>query len=147
MARPNEYDEDVFTDILSRLSKGEMLKDICESAPAKYPGSSTVRRWVFDDLNGCSERYTRAREMGMHEIVDETIRISDNSQNDTTTDREGNPVPDHEWIARSRLRVDTRKWLASKVIPKIYGDRIQQEHTGADGAPLTIAWASTPPKV
>lgn len=34
---------------------------------------------------------------------------------------QGNRRCDAEFIARSRLRIDTRKWLASKLAPKIYG--------------------------
>ena len=45
---------------------------------------------------------------------------------------------DHEHIARSRLRVDSRKWMLSKMIPKIYGDRLVTELTGKDGGPVEI---------
>ena len=41
-----------------------------------------------------------------------------------------------EHIARSRLRVDTRKWLLSKCLPKIFGDRITAEHTGLNPVPV-----------
>lgn len=142
MARPCEYDEAAFTELMERLAAGETLKQICESDD-KYPCSHTVRKWVIDNVNGCSSRYTRAREMGMHEMVDETIVISDDSSNDTMIVRRGDKdvkVANNEWINRSRLRVDTRKWLASKIIPKIYGDRVQTEITGADGGPLVVTW-------
>ena len=43
-------------------------------------------------------------------------------------------VPDHEHVQRSKLRVDSRKWLISKYAPQRYGDRMT--HTGADGEPL-----------
>jgi hypothetical protein len=46
-----------------------------------------------------------------------------------------------EHVQRSRLRVDTRKWFASKVAPKIYGDKIETAVTGANGGPLVIRWA------
>jgi hypothetical protein len=36
--------------------------------------------------------------------------------------------------------VDTRKWLLSKALPKVYGDKIA--HTGPDGGPLAITWLS-----
>jgi hypothetical protein len=41
-----------------------------------------------------------------------------------------------EWIARSRLRVDARKWVAAKLKPKKYADKITNEHTGANGGPI-----------
>ena len=30
-------------------------------------------------------------------------------------------------INRARLKVDTRKWLASKLVPKVYGNKIDIE--------------------
>ena len=53
-----------------------------------------------------------------------------------TADEDGKETVDHERIARSRLRVDSRKWVASKLLPKVYGDRLQ--HTGDGGGPITV---------
>jgi hypothetical protein len=41
-------------------------------------------------------------------------------------------------IAHTRVQIDTRKWILSKMLPKIYGDKITQEHTGAGGGPITL---------
>ncbi|HEY5808152.1 MAG TPA: hypothetical protein VIT67_09310, partial [Povalibacter sp.] len=46
---------------------------------------------------------------------------------------------DHDVIARSRLRVDARKWYAGKLHPKKYGDKVQTELTGAGGGAVEIA--------
>lgn len=142
MARPNKvpqptYSEPIVCEILERLSAGEMLRDICAS-DKRFPASCTFRRWVVDDLHGLAARYTRARELGIHEIIDECISISDDGSKDTTEDEDGNPKCDHEWLARSRLKVDTRKWLASKIVPKIYGDKVEQTIQGGDGGPIVI---------
>jgi hypothetical protein len=42
-------------------------------------------------------------------------------------------------IAHKRVQIDTRKWMLSKMLPKVYGDKVTQEHTGADGGPIAIA--------
>ena len=42
-------------------------------------------------------------------------------------------------IARNRLRIDTRKWILSKMLPKVYGDKLIQEVTGANGGPIALA--------
>lgn len=149
MSRPCEYDEAIFTELLTRLASGETLLAICNSED-RFPDPSTIRRWVVNDLNGCSARYTRAREEQVHAMIDETISISDDSRRDTVTRRtasgEEYEAPDNEWINRSRLRVDTRKWLASKIVPKIYGDKTAHEVSGPDGSPLTVSWLPGPPK-
>ena len=63
-----------------------------------------------------------------HILAEEIISISDNSTHDTVYDQDGNAKCNNEWIARSRLRVDSRKWIASKMLPKLYGDKVQNEH-------------------
>jgi hypothetical protein len=70
-------------------------------------------------------------------LVGGTLR--DDGTNDTYTDEDGNTRTDHDVIARSRLRVDTRKWLLSKALPKIYGDKVEATHTlSADAAFLDL---------
>lgn len=45
---------------------------------------------------------------------------------------------DPAWVQWKRLQIDTRKWALSKRNPKKYGDKIQNEHTGKDGEPLSF---------
>ncbi len=54
---------------------------------------------------------------------------------------DGTLVGDHEHIHRSRLRVDTPKWVLAKALPKIYGDKIQTEISG--GLDVTAQRAET----
>lgn len=68
-------------------------------------------------------------------MAEEIQEISDDGSNDWM-EREGITVADHEHIQRSKLRVDSRKWLLSKMMPKKYGDRVSAEVTGADGKDL-----------
>ena len=74
-------------------------------------------------------------------MADELLEIADDGRNDRIADEDGNERTDHDVIARSRLRVDTRKWLLSKALPKIYGDKVQNEHSGPGGAPIAVTWA------
>jgi hypothetical protein len=69
----------------------------------------------LDDVEGFSGHYARAREIGYQGMADDLTEIAD---------AYGDP-------ARDRLRVDTRKWLLSKALPKIYGDKQQIEHSGS----------------
>jgi hypothetical protein len=89
------------------------------------PAESTVRAWALDDVQGFSAHYSRAREIGYLSMADEMVEIADDTAGDTIKDNDGNDRADHEWISRSRLRVDTRKWLLSKALPKVYGDKIE----------------------
>jgi hypothetical protein len=68
--------------------------------------------------------------------ADEISDIADHKRDDYVMNEEGKMVLDMEAVARSRLRIDTRKWLLSKVLPKVYGERIITEITGKDGGPI-----------
>lgn len=122
--------------ICQRLSEGKTLRAICKAAD--MPDESTVRQWALDDREGFYPHYAKAREIGYHAMADETIEIADDGTNDVTVDEEGHATTNHDVIARSRLRVDTRKWLLSKALPKVYGDKISQEVSGPEGEAIKV---------
>lgn len=131
--RPSDYSAAIATTICERLGLGESLRAICDDEA--MPGKTTVLRWLntFDEFR---TQYAHAREAQADYWAEEIIDISDDGSNDTYKDKDGNERTDQEVIARSRLRVDTRKWLMARMAPKKYGEKITQEVTGADGAPL-----------
>jgi hypothetical protein len=124
MARPTDYTEEIADAICERIADGESLRTICQSDD--MPGRSTVFRWLAAHKT-FQDQYARAREEQADALFDEILQIADDGRNDSYTDDEGNVRTDHDVIARSRLRVDSRKWMAGKLRPKVYGDKIQQE--------------------
>ena len=72
---------------------------------------------------------TRARELQAEYLIDEIVEIADDGSNDYMQKKHG-PVVDQEHMGRSRLRIDTRKWAASKLAPKKYGDKLDLNHAG-----------------
>lgn len=73
------------------------------------------------------EQYARAREAQADKLAEDILAIADDGMSDTYTDENGNERTNQEVIARSRLRVDARKWLAGKMAPKKYGDKLDVE--------------------
>jgi hypothetical protein len=124
-ARP-VYTPELAHEICRRLTAGETLRVICQGE--EMPAASTVGLWVLDDLNGFAEQYARARLVGYHTMADELIEIADDGTNDYVEKERSDGSKaiafDAEHVQRSRLRVDTRKWLLSKALPKIYGDKL-----------------------
>ena len=114
------------------------LREVCREE--SMPHESTVRGWVLKDREGFLAQYTQAREIGYHCMADELLEIADNGSNDWM-DRQDKDNAGYdlngEHVQRSRLRLDTRKWMLSKALPKIYGDKVALEHTGKDGKPLS----------
>jgi hypothetical protein len=84
--------------------------------------------WVSKDED-LRNKYARARELQADYLADQIIEIADETHSDTSVNEDGYEVTNHEVIARSRLRVDARKWKASKLYPKKYADRIDSDFT------------------
>lgn len=137
--RPSAMTLEAQAAILERLANGESLRSICTDEA--MPGMSTVFRFLADVQNGAfREQYARAREAQADALVDDMLEIADDARNDWM-ERRGDDGTDSyqlngEHIQRSKLRIDARKWMATKLAPKKYGEKITQEVTGADGAPL-----------
>lgn len=121
------------------MSDGESVKAICEDP--RMPARSTVMLWAATDREGFSDRYAKACEARAHFWADELLDITDDARNDwmARQDDEGGTAYqiNGEAIQRARLRVDTRKWLLSKMLPR-YADKAEVKHTGPDGGPVQI---------
>lgn len=84
------------------------------------------------------EQYARAKEIQAEGFAEELMDIADDGTNDwmEKLDKDGKPIGwmlNGEHVQRSKLRVDTRKWVASKLLAKKYGDKIQNEVSGEIG--------------
>lgn len=135
--RPSTFSAEIAAVICGQLAEGQSLRSICKAED--MPPESTVRGWVVDNVDGFAAQYTRARDLGLDAVADELLDIADDGTNDwMERNSEGNPgwAVNGEHVQRSRLRLDARKWYLSKLAPKKYGDKVQQEITGADGGPI-----------
>lgn len=118
------------------IAKGGHLVRFCEEKGLAY---QTVADWIYRDEERTG-MYAHARELRADVLFDEIVAISDESCVETKYEgEEVKLVLDATAVARNRLRVDTRKWAASKLRPRVYGDKTTTEHTGKDGAPIQIA--------
>jgi hypothetical protein len=137
------YSLELANRICEELSKGIPLRTVC--AKPGMPSYSAVRKWEIENEE-FKALSIRAREIGCHAIADECMEIADNATNDwMETVEDGNTAYklNGEHIQRSRLRIETRMRLLGKWLPKVYGDKIAQEITGANGGPVVIAGAPT----
>lgn len=135
MGRPSTFNQEIVDLICERIADGESLRSICRDE--SMPSTSSIFKWL-NEHESFSNQYARAREAQADTMADEILDIADEKAFDSIEGENGSLKANQEWIARSRLRVDARKWLASKMAPKKYGEKLQSEVTGADGAPLAI---------
>ena len=128
MARPSSFTQEIADAICEGIAEGKSLRSMLREDES-LPASSTLFRWLAQNKE-FSEQYARAREAQADVLFDEVLSIADDGLNDTYTDEEGRVRTNVDVIARSKLRVDARKWMAGKLRPKVYGDKIQTEHSG-----------------
>lgn len=125
--RPTKYTPKLTAKILTLISEGQSLRRVCRDE--RLPAASTVFEWLirYDDF---SEQYARAKQQGSEAMAEEIMDIADDGRNDWIEiwDKKGENIIGYkvngEAVQRSKLRVDTRKWLMSKLAPKKYGDSL-----------------------
>jgi hypothetical protein len=122
---------EIIDEILGRVVEGESIVKICGPDRSDLtPSTAAWYKWLDGDKD-LVDRYTRACEARAEKLFEEILDISDDGTNDTISTEDGERL-NAEHIQRSRLRVDSRKWMLSKLQPKKYGDRIEQNHTSDD---------------
>lgn len=129
--RPSKFDAKLAEKICEQIATtSKSLKTICKGKD--MPSTVTVYAWLGNEkYKNFLNLYASAREAQGHLLAEEIIGIADDSTGDTTVNKQGENVVDGEFVQRSRLKIDARKWLASKLAPKKYGDKIQTEHSGS----------------
>lgn len=118
--RPTDYSPELTAKICEKLATGDSLRKIC--AEEGMPSLASIFLWL-GKYPEFSEQYTRAREAQAETHADRIVEIADDKE----------ITPDHK-----RIMVDARKWVASKLKPKRYGDKIDLEHKGEVGLTVNI---------
>lgn len=112
MGRPSDYTPEWAEEFCEKVAGGLSLHKICEADD--QPAERTVYAWL-NDKPEFSQNYARARERRAERDADKLVEIADDLD------------IDHN---HKRLMIETRKWIASKMLPKKYGDKVETEHTG-----------------
>lgn len=132
VGRPTDYNDDMAALICERVATTTLgLERLC----AKYddlPVKSTINLWRYK-YPEFSTQYAQAKLVQADLLAEECLEIADDTTQDTKIDPEtGFEVCNTEFIARSRLRIDTRKWLAAKLLPKQYGKGPDEQKGAAE---------------
>jgi len=119
MARPEKYTVEIFDKINSEISEGRSLRSILKQDG--MPSSETFYRWLRE-VEGLSTQYARAKEDRADSYADEIVDIAD-----TELDPQ-----------KARVMIDARKWIASKLHPRNYGEKMALEHSGRNGGAIEV---------
>ena len=149
MARPTIITPEVQEALCDAILEGVSVKEFCRRPEA--PNESTIYKAFLRDEEFV-KLYARAKEVSAYRMDEEILEIADDSRNDWMARKQASGggrsdidgemeqelVPNHEHVNRSRLRVDSRKWLMSKLAPKKYGDRLEVDQKTLHSADSTI---------
>lgn len=116
----------VQAEVCRQLIEGLSLRTICEAED--MPDRATIARWLAQDEAFRAE-YGIAREMQAETYADEIVDIADKSF-------------DRDSAAAAKVKFEARKWVASKLLPKKYGEATLLKHADADGEKLTLTVAA-----
>lgn len=119
--RPTDYTPELAKKIcraIATSTKG--LEHIC-AENENFPGKTAIYDWLYD-YHEFAEQYAIARAQQADLFVDEMTEIANNETEDLIATKEGY-VGNSTKVARDRLRIDTIKWKACKLIPKVYGEK------------------------
>jgi len=133
---PRALTPELKDEVCRRIADGATVREF--AAQGGMPGKSTIFAELRRDPE-FADAYAKAREMQLESWEDELLAIADDVSRDVVTRPDGGAAFDHEHIARSKLRVDTRKWIMSKRLPRRYGDRVAQELSGPDGGAIEVS--------
>ena len=105
-------------EICEHIGDGKSLRSFCEQEGR--PSAPTVCRWLrMEETAWFAEQYARAREVQADALFNDILDIVDQAEDPQI----------------ARLRMDARKWMAGKLRPKVYGDKVElggkvdHEHT------------------
>ncbi len=130
--------QELFQKILCEVASGKTLRSVARSLGTD---EASLRYHITHDA-ALFAQYQRARACQSEAMADEILAIADDASQDTETrynERgEEYKTEDKEWTNRSKLRVDSRKWLMSKLHPRQYGEKLEIGGNAANAGDLNI---------
>ena len=139
--RPTDYTPELADLVCARLAEGESMRSI--GRDESMPCTTSLFKWLRE-IPEFAQQYAKAKEESADAMAEDSLDIADN-QLEQPLIVDGLPlqidgkvvmVKDAVSVNHAKLRIDTRKWYASKLKPKKYGDRVVQEQVGEGGGPV-----------
>ena len=119
IGRPTDYTKDMADKICEKIANGRSLRSIC--AEDGMPPMKTIYRWL-EANEEFRHQYARARDKQADYFAEEIIEIADSAEAESAA------------VSKAKLQIDARKWAASKIAPKKYGDKQEIDVKSSDGS-------------
>lgn len=141
LGRPTEFTPEIADKVCELVATHPIGYRALRKLYPDIPDDTTIAAWRFR-YDNFSRQYVKAKQLQAELMAEEIVDISDDSSRDVVIGKNGEEHCNTEFVQRSRLRVDSRKWLASKLAPKIYGDRQIIEQTTSENESLKAELAA-----
>lgn len=119
IGRPSKYSDEMAEKICEKIANGRSLRSIC--AEDGMPPMKTIYRWL-EANEEFRHQYARARDKQADYFAEEIIEIADSAEAESAA------------VSKAKLQIDARKWAASKIAPKKYGDKQEIDVKSSDGS-------------
>lgn len=135
--RPTVFTPEILEEILFRLADGESARAIFKSdhMPNWQAFCAFKRK---PENKAFNDQYMCARDDCMAAWEQKIIEVAEDDSNDFQPDGKGGIKSDNTAVNRARLKIDSMKWIMSKLSPKTYGDKVQTEISGPAGGPIPV---------
>lgn len=137
--RPTIFNQSIADEICFRMANGESARVICRDD--HMPCIATVFNWLKSNKQFL-EQYEIAKEQMVECFASEMTEIADDSTNDfyekALKNGDVSVVGDMELVNRAKLRVETRKWVCERLMPKRYGPKSDLNIGGQSENPLSV---------
>ena len=140
MGRPSDYTVEQADAISEHIANGKSLVGWC--AQEGRPSYTSVMRWLQANQS-FRDKYACARSAQADYLAEEIVQISDTPLMGVTTkvdDSGKRETTEGDMLQHRRLQVDARKWYASKLAPKKYGEKVETTLTGSLDHNLTVTF-------
>lgn len=126
-----EYSEEIAKDICMQISTSTKgIRKLCEENK-HWPDRANIYRWC-SEREEFRDRYVKAKAFQVDWLAEEALEVAYDKSGDKIENEKGVYVSNSANVNRARLQVDTLKWIAAKLAPKIYGDNVKRENTEAE---------------
>ena len=129
MPYSKEEKRNILDSIYTKMEQGTSVR--CILRKNRIISRTNFNDWIKESDEEVN-RYTRALKAMFDEMADQLIEISDDTADDTMINDKGQESYNGEFVQRSRLRIDTRKWILEKCDPKRFGVNPADENKAVD---------------
>lgn len=139
--RPTKYSEAMDNAICDGIKHGKGLRPICAELDIDV---GSIFNWLREQPE-FFKRYAQAREIQAEVLADEIVALADDCRLGEKVTVKGDGKVETvtgDMVERSKLQVDARKWVAARLLPKKFGDRVTSEHIGENGGPIRFEIAT-----